>query len=175
MSGQRQSHAPVLPVRPHDARARARTSSCITRFLGSTKAPALAAAWRCLVGCQRHVPVLPVRPHDARARARISSSITRFAGKATVQNCDKPHHCPNISHRPFCTQSPHPPRPKPQGAEGSHRHQHFRGVPIARSAMRPVARVRRRQDDRHTSADTSHRRRLNKGRPAGEGIKGPPF
>ena len=27
-----QSHVPVLPVRPHDARARARISSCITRF-----------------------------------------------------------------------------------------------------------------------------------------------
>jgi hypothetical protein len=27
-----QSHAPVLPVRPHDARARARISSRITRF-----------------------------------------------------------------------------------------------------------------------------------------------
>jgi hypothetical protein len=39
--------------------------------LGSTKAPALAAAWRCLVGCQSHVPALPVRPHDARARAQF--------------------------------------------------------------------------------------------------------
>jgi hypothetical protein len=57
--------------------------------LGSAKAPALATAWRRLVGYQRHVPVLPVRPHDARARAHISCIVRFEGGFADFKICNE--------------------------------------------------------------------------------------